>query len=98
MQSNTTLKFDWREALTRFLKYMLEGATVGFAAAFVPKNRPSFEEIILLSVVAAATFSIIDLFAPSISPHARQGAGFAMGATLYSPSGPFAPGMKGMMR
>ena len=76
-------RFDWKEALVRFFKYMLEGSAVGFAGFFVPKVKPAFDEVLLISVVAAATFSVIDLFAPSISPHARQGAGFAMGASLY---------------
>ena len=76
-------QFDWKEALIRFFKYMLEGGTVGFAAFFVPKVKPALDEVLLISVVAAATFSVIDLFAPSIAPHARQGTGFAMGASLY---------------
>jgi hypothetical protein len=80
---NPVTQFDWKEALVRFFKYMLEGGTVGFAAYFVPKIKPALDEVLLISVVAAATFSVIDLFAPSISPHARQGAGFAMGASLY---------------
>ena len=61
-----------------------EGGTVGFAAFFIPKIKPRLEEVLLISVVAAATFSVIDLFAPSISPHARQGAGFGIGASMYN--------------
>jgi hypothetical protein len=75
---------DFQEALVRFAKYLLEGGTVGFAAFFIPKIKPKLEEVLLISVVAAATFSVIDLFAPSISPHARQGAGFGIGASLYN--------------
>jgi hypothetical protein len=75
---------DFAEVFKRIAKYLLEGGTVGFASYFVPKNKPSMEEVLLISVVAAATFSVIDLFAPAISPHARQGAGFGIGASLYN--------------
>lgn len=74
---------DWKEAGIRIAKYLLEGGTVGLASFLIPKNKPSLEEVVLISVVGAATFSILDLFAPSISPHARQGAGFGIGASLY---------------
>jgi hypothetical protein len=77
---------DLSEAMIRLSKYLLEGGTVGFASYFIPAagRKPKLEEVLLISVVAAATFSVIDLFAPSISPHARQGAGFGIGASLYS--------------
>lgn len=74
---------DWKEVGVRIAKYLLEGGTVGFAAFLIPKNKPSIEEVVLISVVGAATFSILDLFAPSIGPSARQGAGFGIGASLY---------------
>ena len=83
MQNAPMSRFDWREAMVRFLKYMMEGGAVAFACALVPKQKLSYDEIILIAVVAAAVFSVIDTFAPSISPHLRQGAGFAMGAGLY---------------
>jgi uncharacterized BrkB/YihY/UPF0761 family membrane protein len=71
--------------MVRLSKYLLEGSTVGFAAYFIPApgRKPKLEEVLLISVVAAATFSVLDLFAPSILPHARQGAGFGIGASLY---------------
>lgn len=81
----TAPSVDLSEAMVRLSKYLLEGGTVGFAAYFIPAagRKPKLEEVLLISVVAAATFSVIDLFAPSISPHARQGAGFGIGASLY---------------
>lgn len=83
MSNGLTYRFDWKEALIRIAKYLLEGSTVGFAAFFIPKDHPALDEVFLISIVAAATFSVIDLFAPSIAPHARQGAGFGIGASLY---------------
>lgn len=87
--SGGTYKFDFKEAMIRIAKYFLEGGTVGFAAYFIPHDKPSLDEVLLISIVAAATFSVLDVFAPSISPHARQGTGFAIGSSLYQwPNGP----------
>ena len=40
------------------------------------------DEIIMIAVVASATFAILDMYAPTIGATARQGAGFGIGATL----------------
>ena len=40
------------------------------------------EEILLLAMTAAATFSILDVFVPSLAVSARSGAGFGIGANL----------------
>jgi hypothetical protein len=87
--SSGTYHFDFKEAMIRIGKYLLEGGTVGFAAFFIPKDKPKLDEVLLISIVAAATFSVLDMFAPSISPHARQGTGFAIGSSIYQwPNGP----------
>ena len=36
----------------------------------------------MIAVTAAATFALLDLYAPSVSAYARQGAGFGVGANL----------------
>ena len=75
--------FDFREALVRFLKYMIEGLAVGTSAMLMQKNKPTLEEAIILSVIASATFSIIDLFAPSLAPGMRLSTGAKIGSQLY---------------
>ena len=72
--------FDVNEAITRLLKYIFEGIVVAIAAFFIPGKKLQFEEILTISLVAAATFSILDLFAPSMAASARSGAGFSIGA------------------
>ena len=42
----------------------------------------NIEEITLLALVAAATFSILDTYIPSIGSSARTGAGFGIGANM----------------
>lgn len=72
--------FDIREVITRALKYLFEGIVVALAAFFIPEKKSKFDEIMTIALIAAATFSILDLFAPSMAASARSGAGFSIGA------------------
>ena len=75
--------FDFKEVMTRFLKYLLEGLVVAFAIILIPsKTKMEPMEVFLIATIAATTFSTLDLFAPSIGISMRQGAGFGMGANL----------------
>jgi hypothetical protein len=40
------------------------------------------EDILLIGMISAATFAVLDLFAPSIGSSVRSGAGFGIGANL----------------
>lgn len=75
---------DALEIFVRILKYALEGLVVATAAFVLPNKKLDISEIMLISLIAAATFSLLDLFAPSIGVSARQGAGFGMGANLVN--------------
>jgi ABC-type Co2+ transport system permease subunit len=78
----SSAKFDTVEILIRIFKYLLEGLVVSTAAFMFPGKKKNMEEIVLIGFVAAATFSLLDLFAPSIGISARQGAGMGIGANL----------------
>ena len=80
--SNLHNSFNLQEVLKRAIKYLIEGTAVAVAAFFIPKNQPKLEEVLMISVTAAATFALLDLYAPSVSAYARQGAGFGVGANL----------------
>ena len=82
MDSTTDYKFDFMEVLIRILKYTLEGIVVSTAAFMFPGKKINMDEIVLIGFVAAATFSLLDLFSPSVGISARQGAGFGIGANL----------------
>lgn len=73
---------DIKELTVRILKYILEGAVVAIAAWLIPSKKPNVEEVLTLALVAAATFSILDLFLPSVSASARMGVGLGIGASL----------------
>ena len=73
---------DLHEVVKRAVKYLIEGGAVAVAAYYIPKKQMNIEEIIMIAITAAATFAILDMYAPSIGSAARQGAGFGIGANM----------------
>ena len=74
--------FDFQELVKRVVKYLVEGIVVAIVAFAVPKKQLNIEEVVIIALVAAATFSILDVFLPSMGSTARTGAGFGIGANL----------------
>lgn len=74
--------FSVMEFVKRLLKYLVEGLVVAIAASTIPKKSLDIQEVGVIALSAAATFALLDLFAPTISYAARQGAGFGVGANL----------------
>jgi|TARA_B110000483_G_C18206400_1_gene547915 hypothetical protein len=68
---------DFTEILTRFLKYLFEGLAVGIACYF---SNLKAEQIIAISITAAVTFAILDMYSPRISEAARLGTGIGIGS------------------
>ena len=79
---NILKEIDLTELLKRAIKYLVEGLMVAIAAFAIPKKRLTIDEVALIALTAAATFSILDTYAPSIGVSARSGAGFGIGANL----------------
>jgi ABC-type Co2+ transport system permease subunit len=73
---------DFNELLKRAIKYLVEGLMVAIAAFAIPKKSINLDEIALIALTAAATFSILDTYIPSMGINARSGAGFGIGANL----------------
>ena len=73
---------DLGELVKRALKYLVEGLMVAIAAFVIPAKRLKLDECILIALTAAATFSILDTYLPSMAGSARTGAGFGIGANL----------------
>ena len=76
------LNLDVHEILKRIVKYLIEGVMVAIAAFVIPQKTLKLDEIMLISLTAAATFSILDTYVPSLAISARSGAGFGIGANL----------------
>lgn len=80
--SELKAQFDLQEVVKRAIKYLIEGFCVAVAAFYIPGKTLKMEEILMIAITAAATFAILDMFAPSIGSATRQGAGFGVGANL----------------
>lgn len=76
------MQLDGKEILVRLVKYLIEGFVVAICAFYIPGKKVHINEVVTLGFVAAATFSILDLFAPSIGASARSGSGFAIGSSV----------------
>lgn len=70
------------DLLTRIIKYVVEGVAVALALFFIPRKQLPMDEILTVTIAAAAVFAVLDIFSPSIGVTARQGAGFGIGANL----------------
>jgi ABC-type Co2+ transport system permease subunit len=73
---------DLGELLKRAIKYIVEGIMVAIAAYAIPKKSLNLDEVALIALTAAATFSILDTYIPSMAVSARSGAGLGIGANL----------------
>ena len=73
---------DLGELVRRAVKYLVEGLMVALAAYAIPKKSLNLDEVALIALTAAATFSILDTYIPSMGMTARTGAGLGIGANL----------------
>lgn len=64
------------------VKYLLEGVAVAAAAFYLNRKNTNPQEVLMIGLVAAGTFLVLDQFAPAVGAGARQGSGFGIGANL----------------
>jgi len=69
---------DIGELVRRIVKYVIEGIMVAIAAYAIPKRSMNLDEVMLVALTAAATFSVLDTYVPSMAGSARSGAGFGL--------------------
>lgn len=74
--------FDFTELIKRAIKYIIEGIMVAIAAYAIPKKSLNVEEIVIIGLTAAATFSVLDVFVPAMGQSTRNGAGLGIGLNL----------------
>jgi hypothetical protein len=74
--------FDLTELIKRAIKFLIEGLVVAVVATIVPRKPLNVEEIVIIALTAAAAFSILDVFIPSMGASARNGAGLGLGLNL----------------
>jgi hypothetical protein len=68
--------------MKRLVKYLIEGMVVAAVAHWIPNMKLAPKEVATIALTAAATFSILDYFAPALSASARAGTGLSIGAKL----------------
>jgi hypothetical protein len=76
------MTFDLAELVKRIIKYLIEGLAVAVVAMIVPRKALNVDEILIIALIAAASFSILDTFVPSMGTSMRGGAGFGLGTGL----------------
>jgi len=64
------------------IKYLLEGLAVALASYLVLQVRVTPEEILTISLTAAAAFAVLDSLAPTVAIGARLGTGLGLGGNL----------------
>jgi|UniRef100_A0A6C0LR28 ABC-type Co2+ transport system permease subunit len=73
---------DFSEIVKRIIKYLVLGLCIAIVAIVIPKKSLNVEEILILALSAAATFSILDTFLPSVGDSAKMGIGLSVGSAL----------------
>jgi hypothetical protein len=76
------MSINVKEIIKRVIRYLVEGGAVACASAILPKKALKMDEILMIALVAAATFSILDTYIPSMGASARNGAGLGIGFNL----------------
>jgi hypothetical protein len=74
--------FNFKEIMKRIIKYLVEGLMVAIACYAIPKQSLQLDEIMLLALVAASTFSILDTYIPTMGESARNGTGLGIGLKI----------------
>ena len=71
------------QILTSVLKYLIEGLAIAIVAYALPQKKLKLDEVTTIALVGAATFAILDMYAPGATADAaRMGAGFGIGGNL----------------
>ena len=83
------MDFNLQEITKKLIKYLVEGLIVAIACFALPQKSLKLDEIALIGITAAATFSILDTFIPTMGQNARQGAGLGIGFGLTGFPGGF---------
>lgn len=76
---------DWSDVVTRILKYLIEGVVVMAVSYSLLSNkgkRAGLNEVLMLGLVAAACFAVLDLLSPSYGSSARNALGMSVGFNL----------------
>ena len=58
--------FNTAEMCKRASKYIIVAIAVAFATNNIPESKMNLQEIIMIAIIAACSFAIVDMYAPSV--------------------------------
>jgi hypothetical protein len=64
---NDNMNYDWIELIKRIFKYLIYGLVVAIAAKYIPAQKLTTREIVMISIIASITFAILDMYTPSVA-------------------------------
>jgi hypothetical protein len=64
------------------VRYILEGIVIAIVAYVIPNRRTKLNEVAVISVVAALSLFVLDVFANDVGKGTRLGAGLGIGYNL----------------
>lgn len=68
-----------RITINNLIKYLIEGIVVAIAAFLIPQRKTKITEVLIIGLLSAITFMILDLFAEDVGKASRFGSGFGIG-------------------
>jgi hypothetical protein len=71
-----------RITIHNIIKYIIEGIAVAIAAYVIPQRNTKINEVIIIGILAASTFMLLDLFAEDVGKGSRFGSGFGIGYNM----------------
>lgn len=89
-QELTVILSSVREKLTikNLILYLIEGLAITFAAYVIPNKKTQINEIIIIALMAAISFFMLDVFSETVGTGSRIGAGFGIGYNLVNLASP----------
>lgn len=69
---------DREEMIKRGFKYLIQWLAIVVAALFIPNKPLDQREVFMIAVIGAATFALLDLYAPTVSNKVNPELGLAI--------------------
>lgn len=70
--------------IQNLVRYLVEGIAIAIAAYVIPNRRTKINEAAVISLIAALSLFVLDLFSNDIAKGSRLGAGLGIGYKLVT--------------